>query len=62
MIFVSIDLNVVELSIPAGEVYSFEELESQIVKHEPVALFVTQGESSGGILQPLEGLADICHK
>ncbi|XP_018567534.1 serine--pyruvate aminotransferase-like [Anoplophora glabripennis] len=56
------DLNVIELTLPAGEVYTFEELEEQIVKHKAVALFVTQGESSGGVLQPLEGLADICHK
>ncbi|KAJ8945491.1 hypothetical protein NQ318_002536 [Aromia moschata] len=55
-------LNVVELTKPPGEVYSYEELEEQIVKHKAVALFVTHGESSGGTLQPLDGLADICHK
>ncbi|XP_018567533.1 serine--pyruvate aminotransferase-like [Anoplophora glabripennis] len=55
-------LNVIELTLPAGEVYSFEELEKQIIKHKPVALFMTHGESSGGILQPLEGLGKICQK
>lgn len=52
----------VELSVPLGEVYSFERLEKEIIEHKPVALFITHGESSGGTLQPLEGLAEICHK
>ncbi|KAJ8918576.1 hypothetical protein NQ315_013081 [Exocentrus adspersus] len=56
------NLDVIELQIPPGEVYSFEELEREIIKHKPVTLFMTHGESSSGVLQPLDGLGDICHK
>ncbi|KAJ8984922.1 hypothetical protein NQ317_012168 [Molorchus minor] len=56
------NLKVIELRVEDGEVYTFKELEEQIIKHKPVALFITQGDTSGGTLQPLEGLGDICHK
>lgn len=55
-------MNVVELTLPVGEVYSFEQLEKEIIQHRPVALYITHGESSGGVLQPLNGLGEICHK
>ncbi|KAJ8951774.1 hypothetical protein NQ314_007642, partial [Rhamnusium bicolor] len=55
-------LNVIQLTKNPGEIYTFEELEDQIIEHKAVALFVTQGESSGGVLQPLDGLGEICHK
>lgn len=60
MYFLGID--VVRLESKLGEVFTFEELEKEIIKHKPVLLFITQGESSGGTNQPLEGLGDICHK
>ncbi|XP_017779574.1 PREDICTED: serine--pyruvate aminotransferase-like [Nicrophorus vespilloides] len=53
---------VVRLRKETGEVYSLDELEKEIAKHRPKLLFITHGESSTGVLQPLEGLADICHK
>ncbi|CAH0554525.1 unnamed protein product [Brassicogethes aeneus] len=55
-------LNVIELVAGPGEVFSFEELEEVLIKNKPVVLFMTHGESSGGTLQPLDGLGDICHK
>ncbi|NXT92891.1 SPYA protein, partial [Anhinga rufa] len=31
-------------------------------KHKPSVLFITHGESSTGVLQPLEGLGELCHR
>ncbi|KAF2879809.1 hypothetical protein ILUMI_26336 [Ignelater luminosus] len=56
------NIDVVKLECKPGEVYDFAELEKEIIKHKPVMLFMTHGESSGGTNQPLEGLGDICHK
>ncbi|NXS72527.1 SPYA protein, partial [Pandion haliaetus] len=30
--------------------------------HKPSVLFITHGESSTGVLQPLEGLGELCHR
>lgn len=32
------------------------------MKHKPLVLFITHGESSTGVLQPLEGLGELCHR
>ncbi|NXV22791.1 SPYA protein, partial [Cepphus grylle] len=32
-----------------------------LVRHKPSVLFITHGESSTGVLQPLEGLGKLCH-
>ncbi|NXV30193.1 SPYA protein, partial [Rissa tridactyla] len=33
-----------------------------LVRHKPSVLFITHGESSTGVLQPLEGLGKLCHR
>lgn len=33
-----------------------------LVQHKPLVLFLTHGESSTGVLQPLEGLGELCHR
>ncbi|NXL96769.1 SPYA protein, partial [Tyrannus savana] len=33
-----------------------------LVQHKPSVLFITHGESSTGVLQPLEGLGELCHR
>ncbi|NXQ31504.1 SPYA protein, partial [Alaudala cheleensis] len=33
-----------------------------LVQHKPLVLFITHGESSTGVLQPLEGLGQLCHR
>lgn len=33
-----------------------------LVQHKPVLLFLTQGESSSGVLQPLDGYGELCHR
>ncbi|NWY03563.1 SPYA protein, partial [Nothoprocta ornata] len=33
-----------------------------LVRHKPTVLFLAHGESSTGVLQPLEGLGELCHR
>lgn len=33
-----------------------------LAQHKPVLLFLTQGESSSGVLQPLNGYGELCHR
>lgn len=33
-----------------------------LAQHKPSLLFITHGESSTGVLQPLEGLGELCHR
>lgn len=47
---------------PMGQVFSLEEIEQGLKMYKPLLLFVTFGESSGGTLQPLEGIGSLCHK
>ncbi|KAK7070695.1 hypothetical protein SK128_028574 [Halocaridina rubra] len=54
------DVRVIEK--PAGEVFSLEELDSALAKHKPAVLFMVQGESSTGALQPIEGVGPLCRK
>ncbi|XP_024419770.1 alanine--glyoxylate aminotransferase [Desmodus rotundus] len=46
---------------PGGH-YTLQEVEEALAKHKPVVLFLTHGESSSGILQPLEGYGELCHR
>lgn len=33
-----------------------------LAQHKPVLLFLTHGESSSGVLQPLDGYGELCHR
>jgi len=50
-----------EISTPAGTCFTLAQIEAGIKEHKPDLLFVTHGESSTGVLQPLEGLGPLCH-
>ncbi|XP_044290916.1 serine--pyruvate aminotransferase [Varanus komodoensis] len=45
-----------------GEYFTLEEIERGLVEHAPFLLFITHGESSTGVVQPLDGLGDLCHR
>ncbi|XP_072294985.1 alanine--glyoxylate and serine--pyruvate aminotransferase a [Eucyclogobius newberryi] len=47
---------------PPGGFFSLEEIEQALSKYRPVLLFVTHGESSTGVLHPLDGIGALCHK
>jgi len=55
-------IDVIRMDSQPGDVFTMEELEREIIKHKPVLLFITHGESSGGTVQSLERLGEICHK
>lgn len=33
-----------------------------LARHRPALLFLTQGESSSGVVQPLDGCGELCHR
>lgn len=58
-----LSLNVVRLKPNSlSEVYSFEAIEDALRTHSPKLMYVCQGDSSLGTLQPIKGLGDLCHK
>uniref|UniRef100_A0A452U1Q7 Alanine--glyoxylate aminotransferase n=1 Tax=Ursus maritimus TaxID=29073 RepID=A0A452U1Q7_URSMA len=46
---------------PGGH-YTLQDVEEGLAQHKPVLLFLTQGESSSGVLQPLDGYGALCHR
>uniref|UniRef100_A0A8C6B395 Alanine--glyoxylate aminotransferase n=4 Tax=Odontoceti TaxID=9722 RepID=A0A8C6B395_MONMO len=46
---------------PGGH-FTLREVEEALAQHKPVLLFLTQGESSSGVLQPLDGYGELCHR
>ncbi|XP_065198418.1 alanine--glyoxylate aminotransferase-like [Sycon ciliatum] len=49
-----------QLTKPVGEVFSADEVETALKAHRPSVMFITQGESSAGTLQPVESLGSLC--
>ncbi|XP_072474855.1 alanine--glyoxylate aminotransferase [Notamacropus eugenii] len=45
-----------------GEYYTLQDVEKGLTQHKPMVLFLVHGESSSGILQPLDGYGDLCHR
>ncbi|XP_054839488.1 alanine--glyoxylate aminotransferase [Eublepharis macularius] len=54
--------DVYQLVKAAGEYFTLEEIERSLVQHSPVLFFITHGESSTGVVQPLDGLGELCHR
>ncbi|XP_052659843.1 alanine--glyoxylate aminotransferase isoform X1 [Harpia harpyja] len=54
--------NVHELLKPPGEYFTPWDIEEGLARHKPSVFFITHGESSTGVLQPLEGLGKLCHR
>jgi alanine-glyoxylate transaminase/serine-glyoxylate transaminase/serine-pyruvate transaminase len=46
----------------AGENFNLNEIETALVEHKPTLLFLAQGESSTGVVQPVEGVGALCSK
>merc|ERR1711892_1548757 len=51
-----------EITTPTGTCFTLEQISAGVKEHKPDLLFVTHGESSTGVLQPLEGLGQLCHE
>lgn len=50
-----------EITTAPGTCFTLEAIKAGIQEYKPNLLFVTHGESSTGVLQPLEGLGPLCH-
>ena len=51
-----------EIVTAAGTNFSLAQLTAGVKEHKPDLLFVTHGESSTGVVQPLEGVGAMCHQ
>ena len=47
---------------PWGQVFSLEEIKTNLETHQPAILALVHAETSTGARQPLEGVADLCRK
>ena len=47
---------------PWGEVFSYEEIKYEIETKKPAIFAIVHAETSSGVLQPLDGIGDICRK
>lgn len=45
-----------------GQVFNLAEIEEALKKNKPKVAFFVQGESTGTVLQPVEGIGPLCHK
>ncbi|GLH11059.1 Serine--pyruvate aminotransferase [Gryllus bimaculatus] len=45
-----------------GKTFTVDELEKSIIKYKPILFFLTQGESSTGVYQALDGFGEICRR
>ncbi|CAD5216275.1 unnamed protein product [Bursaphelenchus xylophilus] len=57
-----LNLNVSVLNVADGEVASLNEFRKAVQDFKPHAVFICQGESSTGVLHPLEGFGPVCHE
>ncbi|XP_055259159.1 alanine--glyoxylate aminotransferase [Moschus berezovskii] len=49
------------IKAPGGH-FTLQEVEEALARHKPVLLFLAHGESSTGVLQPLDGYGELCHR
>lgn len=47
---------------PWGQVFSLDEIRMAVEQHRPAILALVHAETSTGARQPLEGVAEVCHK
>ncbi|XP_072771224.1 alanine--glyoxylate and serine--pyruvate aminotransferase a isoform X2 [Nerophis lumbriciformis] len=50
------------IAAPPGGFFTNAEIEQALSKHRPVLFFLAHGESSTGVLHPLDGIGLLCHK
>jgi len=54
------DVSVIEK--PWGESFSYEEIKYEIETKKPAIFAIVHAETSSGVLQPLDGIGDLCRK
>ncbi len=53
---------VVHIEKEWGQAFSLDEIEEALVLHRPAILAMVHAETSTGVLQPMEGIGDLCRK
>ncbi|MFQ6537257.1 MULTISPECIES: pyridoxal-phosphate-dependent aminotransferase family protein [Aphanothece] len=54
--------DVVTIERPWGEAFTLEEIEAALREHRPAILGMVHAETSTGILQPMEGVGELCRQ
>ena len=54
--------DVVTIERPWGEAFTLEEIEEALKEHRPTMLGMVHAETSTGILQPMEGIGELCRQ
>jgi len=54
--------NVSVMEKPWGESFSYEEIKYEIETKKPAIFAIVHAETSSGVLQPLDGIGDVCRK
>jgi alanine-glyoxylate transaminase/serine-glyoxylate transaminase/serine-pyruvate transaminase len=54
--------DVVTIEKPWGEAFTLPELEEALARHRPAILALVHAETSTGILQPMEGIGELCRR
>lgn len=55
------DVRFVDTSF-SGDIITLDRLADSFAVHKPKIFFITQGDSSTGVLQPIEGIGELCRK
>lgn len=50
------------IKVPMNTTFTLEQLEPELKRLRPAAMFITHGDSSTGTVQKMQGLGDLCHK
>lgn len=56
------DVRYIEAGNQPGHILSIDRLKEYLQVHKPSVLFITQGDSSTGVLQPLGSIGDLCRQ
>ena len=54
--------DVVTIERPWGEAFSLEEIEQALITHQPAILAIVHAETSTGVLQPMDGIGELCRR
>ena len=53
---------VVTIERPWGEAFSLQEIEQALITHRPAILAMVHAETSTGVLQPMDGIGELCRR
>lgn len=55
-------INTITTTVPMNETFSLQQLENELRKHRPTALFIVHGDSSTGTVQNLKSVGELCQR